>query len=350
MNLVIINSAVDSLYWSYRLEQMERFFSVLEAKKQEAEKLESPVAVNLGGAKLLLSGWGIGGFAYRLDGDGFLLKMSPKKGRPTLYIEPHASMLYEIGAEATFKELDAIARQLGPLESTNISRLDLCADFQGFKPTIKRLNDFICRANYKSAIWEGKKINGFQFGKGDVVARLYNKTKEIKASGKDWMEAVWERHPKYDSKKPVWRVEFQFRREALKQFDCDTVTDTFERLQGLFEYGLKWLSLREPKATRDERSPVDKKWAALSKAKFPGQSCKKVREKKLQASRYVLVRGASGFFSSLAASYRIKDSDMAWIVLDDEMRKYYDRMKTSFATVVQKKIDLQVSKLPGKEA
>ncbi len=62
---------------------------------------------------------------------------------------------------------------------------------------------------------EGRTFCGFTFGHGDVVGRIYDKTRLIRKRQESWPEEVWQGR---DPERPVWRIEFQFRRGALRDF------------------------------------------------------------------------------------------------------------------------------------
>jgi hypothetical protein len=55
---------------------------------------------------------------------------------------------------------------------------------QGFQP--EDINQIVCRARRRRADYDGRTLSGFTVGQGVVMARIYNKSLEIKASGKDW--------------------------------------------------------------------------------------------------------------------------------------------------------------------
>ena len=47
-----------------------------------------------------------------------------------------------------------------------------------------------------------------------MLARIYNKSEEIKTTGKEWFKTIWLDNG-WEGKKDVWRIEFQLRRKAL---------------------------------------------------------------------------------------------------------------------------------------
>ncbi len=157
------------------------------------------------------------------------------------------------------------------------------------------------------------------------------------------MKEVWRENPDYDESKEVWRLEFQFRIEALKDFGALTVDETLDRRRGLFEYGMKWLSLRKPNASRADRSPIDRNWQALMKTEFPGMSCERVPKAKKQASIQALIPAGAGYFTSCAARRGITDYRRASKSFEKDLKAYFARKETTFEDVVNKKIEQDAS-------
>ena len=56
-----------------------------------------------------------------------------------------------------------------------------------------------------------------------LVARLYDKTAEIRKHGVSWLPDLWGED--FTPGSTVWRLEFQFRREALTEFHFRTVDE-----------------------------------------------------------------------------------------------------------------------------
>jgi hypothetical protein len=108
------------------------------------------------------------------------------------------------------------------------------------------------------------------FGRGDTAARLYDKTTEIAKSGKAWFREIWAASGTYNSSEPVWRLEFQLRRPALRSFarslggaPLDTWEDVAPAIAPLWrDLSTRWLSLRAPRTGRT-RQRVLPEWQAL---------------------------------------------------------------------------------------
>lgn len=107
-----------------------------------------------------------------------------------------------------------------------VSEIHLAKDIQGYNFNIL---DFYRLKSLKKnkqifqqdtqLFYNGLKFSGFSIGKGAEMLRIYNKTHEIdKNKNKAFVQFLsWDLNPDYDKEKPVWRIEFQLRREKLKQ-------------------------------------------------------------------------------------------------------------------------------------
>ncbi len=339
MSLVIISSAVDSLYFSYKGRVKDEFFENLESLKHQAQKDEENVPFEIDSTALVMYPYGAQMFRYRIRSKDYLLSASPSTTLPNLKFQMLVESLYENGHETAFKIADDFAKEAGEMEEVKISRLDLCVDVQGWEMSDDQLHDFVCRSNMKGAWWNGDQPNGFQFGKGAVLARIYNKTKETVIHNKSWIEAVWRQCPEYDSSKPVWRIEYQFRRPALKEFGISTVDDAFAKLKGLWTYGLEWLSLRTGDETRKERRPIEPSWATLAEADFPGRPCSRVRQTKSLCESERALEQILGYLAPLGARWNINSIKGLMILVVPELERKCENKDVSFAQLVQKKID-----------
>lgn len=107
-----------------------------------------------------------------------------------------------------------------------VSEIHLAKDIQGYQFTVL---DFYRLKSLKKnkeifhqdtqLYYNGLKFTGFSIGKGSEMLRIYNKSHEIdKNKNKAFVKYLsWDVNPQYDDLKTVWRIEFQLRREKLKQ-------------------------------------------------------------------------------------------------------------------------------------
>ena len=104
-------------------------------------------------------------------------------------------------------------------------------------------------------------------GAGGVIScRLYDKTQEIKKSHKDYLKPLWQQVG-WDGELPVWRLEFQYRRELLDQFGVTKLASVLHHLNGLWNYAtVEWLRLVVPDQSDRNRSrwPLNPLWLAAS--------------------------------------------------------------------------------------
>ena len=227
---------------------------------------------------------------------------------PPVFVQWHSPFIHAYGVETAVAMVerwlsDAVMGVRGPLR---VSRLDLYCDFQGWAPEAQDLSDFSCRATRRrlfevprQAHLSGRSFSGFTFGKGDVVCRIYDKSLEMAGREQHWQEEIWRGR---DPGQPVWRVEFQFRRRALRAFGLETLEHALRSRQGLWEYGLEWISLRRPGKDRNRsRWHEDPVWGELRRAELGSPSSPLVRQRVRAAAQERLVRGFIGYASALGA-------------------------------------------------
>jgi hypothetical protein len=107
-------------------------------------------------------------------------------------------------------------------------------------------------------------VCGFSIGRGTTKARIYDKTLEANNGGKQWLSELWGR----DDLR-VWRVEFQFRREPIKDSGIETVNDLLNESQNLWDYGAtEWLSMREISNKNVSRRRLTPFWKRVTAVKL----------------------------------------------------------------------------------
>ena len=89
---------------------------------------------------------------------------------------------------------------------------------------------------------------------------------ESRKSGKEYLHALWN-EAGWQGDLPVWRMEFQFKREVLDQLQLAGLPDVLGHLAGLWNYATSdWLRLCLPSDSDGTRSrwPIRPLWIALS--------------------------------------------------------------------------------------
>jgi hypothetical protein len=194
------------------------------------------------GARVLPNG-SKGGYRILIETDGFTVKVLGVgiRNRPGLYVEMRSLVLHThpegpAGAcEAAIawirehlladQDVETVAR-LVSFKSAKLSRADVHIDWQGgYTPRLESASDelqrFIRPGKTKWGFYgAGQTPTGYTFGKGDIQARIYNKTLETKERANDAYSALLAARcgEDYDPSQEVWRLEFELKRDGAKGF------------------------------------------------------------------------------------------------------------------------------------
>ncbi len=225
-----------------------------------------------------------------------------------------------------------------------ISRLDLYCDLQGWSPVIEDFGRFHCRGVRRRAYsmpaqdqahLRGRRPSGFVFGGGDLMARCYDKTLELRVRGSEWPKAIWKG---WDREQPVWRVEFQFRRRALVSLGCSSPTEALVARQELWRYATQWLSLRVPTSDSNRaRWPEAPEWAVIREAEIGSPTSPVVRDLVRSADELRIIRGLVGYASSLAAMGAAHGLGAALGRTVPGVSNYLERRGETFTEIVARK-------------
>jgi hypothetical protein len=183
-----------------------------------------------------------GGYAFLIETEDFSVKLLGEhiQNRPSVFIEmrSHALHTHPDGAAGAceaalswvrshlYADEIVAAKDAISFSAAKISRADIHIDWQGgYTPALSNLSEelrcFIRPGRIKGALYfQGGAATGIQFGRSQVVARLYNKTLETKEKGNEaYAELLTARCGKaFDPERDVWRLEFEVKREGAKGF------------------------------------------------------------------------------------------------------------------------------------
>jgi hypothetical protein len=209
-------------------------------------------------------------FSYVLEDNAFRIQLSrPKKAVPMAYVKISSEYLtYKSPADAE-QHLKNILSELGVLQSTaNVSRIDLYVDFvshQNMEGWTR--NAWVTKGGNVSAYAIDHRFTGWAIGMGGVIAgRLYDKLYEIGKSNKGYLIPLWEMGGRLEGE-PVWRLEFEFKREFLKQKGIIALSDVLLHLNGLWSYATtEWLRLTNPSQDDQNRGrwSIHQLWQQLA--------------------------------------------------------------------------------------
>jgi hypothetical protein len=254
------------------------------------------------------------GYAFLIETEDFSVKLLGEhiQNRPSVFIEmrSHALHTHPEGAAGAceaalvwvrthlYADQVVAAKDTISFSAAKISRADIHIDWQGgYAPALSKLSEelrcFIRPGRVKGALYfQGGAATGIQFGRSQVVARLYNKTLESKEKGNEaYAELLTARCGEaFNPEQDVWRLEFELKREGAKGFrlyappeeeDADeeveaemsaeelqhigTVPRFFARMEELFLHLTRhWLRLvEESEDANRSRWPIHPTWQQL---------------------------------------------------------------------------------------
>ena len=280
---------------------------------------------------------------------------------PPVLVQVHSACLHGVGVDQAVDEVERLCRLdlfAGGFEA-GVSRIDLHADFQGFDLSTADLDRFVGYGRYRQAFEESRRVmqmgsrwTGMQFGRDAVVARLYDKSAEIAKNGTNsWWLDLWASTEDYDAESPAVRVEFQMRREALRDFQTKTADEVLASTQDYWRYLTQWLTLRIPIAGngRRRRWPLDPRWVEVQGVQLASTMTGVVRRRIEDATELRLVQGIQGYATSLAAVRGHRNHEDAMADIGRLVDAYLAAKGLRFDAEVRRKLDrrLQVS-LPGR--
>lgn len=254
----VVAQGVDTLHLFTVRPLSQAWAERLAAAREAAEDagLGHRPQVTVGGLELEIAPYGVAGAKYLLESDLWAFKVSPSPApqHPTVQVELRALGLWANGwRRAAHLALEAMGELCGVSVTeldAQVSRADLCVDFQGWAPLPEDLEIFTTRASSRgahsgtswawletaegraahdrrraakleladrlrasrsrveqaqlvleleraedeqaAAAWRaGRQLTGFSFGRGAIAARLYDKRREIGVSAKHWMRTIW---------------------------------------------------------------------------------------------------------------------------------------------------------------
>jgi len=361
--LAVLASGVDSLYMSAKGTVRPGLWPTLEVVKKlahdagEAEMFEWPVA----GRTMALKPHGVRTYGYWFTSPDFELMLCQNDRFPAAMVQLHSAFLHSVGVDAA---IDAAASVLNedvfafPCEF-NVSRIDLYADVQGWTLELGHLPRFVSLGRARRGFGQveefttGHRLTGFRFGAGGgLMVRIYDKTIEIGRRGLAWLPDLWGER---QSDAPVWRIEAQFKRDALMDFNppLRTVDEVLARMQALWRYVTgEWLTYREPTSdARERRWPIDPVWREVQAIELAPSSVDVVRGRIAQAEELRLVQGGLGYLTSWAALRNHRELDGALEAIRPVLARYLESKESTFRDVVKRKQArrLEVSG-PGEES
>lgn len=203
-----------------------------ERETARLSKVREPRVVQLGDLAFLLSGSGSqSGYPFIINNPDFRIEFG-EYNVPSFYVTFRSEALWREGAQALHARFLMWAASLGfrPDRAEGLSRVDFTFDYS--LPVIDFDEDsFVSLSSKDAKHREHGKPQTFQFGRDDIVLRVYDKIAEIKQqSSKVWFYALWGQDTN------VWRIEWQTRKDVLRRFGIRTFADLHDQQGDLLRY------------------------------------------------------------------------------------------------------------------
>ena len=313
-NTKILRTGIDSLYLSYQGDLLEESSINLTRLKKMAQSPDPRVTalaqIDINDHIFEVKDRGRHPFAFILNDNWYRIEIA-KLGAirtPLAHVQVTSELLTEYGVQQSVSDLNNIVNSLGTLsESPAVSRVDLCVDFVTDYPLDEIVDsDWVTRAKDMDRYTVKRIFSGWVIGiGGNIVARLYNKTLEMKKKPRPYLEKI-HHDCGWDGLSDVWRLEFQFRREALRELGIISFSSLNDSLAGLWQYVTnEWLRLTIPSDTDKTQSrwPTACVWEVLQQASWSGEkpvSRVEVEKGRPPSDRSLFINGISGLTSFMA--------------------------------------------------
>lgn len=250
----------------------KRRLTILDKKKQEARKKDGLLAKMSSGRSFIFRPNGKGEnyrFHLQFEAYNLFIGKSAKPGSsPNAYLSIDAKTLWFNGIETALSWIAEDLQEIGKgkIQFVQVSRVDLCVDFwiPGGVSYAFLLSHKVTPNDKGNIYLDKDTLETFYLAnkKSPIQLRIYNKGQEASKQGgkKRWFLDLWQR----ESTDDVWRIEFQLRRPALKQFEVNSLDDLKQKQAGIWHYlTSKWFSLRLPDNEKAERKTIHPFWCAV---------------------------------------------------------------------------------------
>lgn len=336
VTLSVVAYGLDSLYVSIHGRLRSEVVEALERTRALAAQARAALPLPLGSVVHQIAGSGArGGWSWQASCPDWRLVAAVRGAAdpaPTLQVQFDAAFLWAFGWRGAFDlwlHRVGIPMLGGPPSKLAVSRADPCCDFVGWIPRradepafVRQPRKVVGRMRLLTGelaelppeqartvaaeeadgsledFNTGAIFTGWRWGarSAPTICRLYDKTEEIRvASGKSWFASeVWAWPAELaalpeEERPPVWRLEFECKREGIRAWGIDTVDDLEHRLPQLWsaligvpgdEEATGWISLREPRRSMRARWPVHPAWLELQRGAWRTKEAPLVQDRR----------------------------------------------------------------------
>lgn len=297
----VLARGFDTVKETFNMQVPDSLIERLDAEKKRLSEDENSAGdiITFGDEQLKLSPYGTRSALYVLGNDDFTIFLRSPKMEWCVSVEYRSAGLWEYGLEklrdralkCLFKEMKPIPHKdcvYGLDDARSWQRVSIIHwAFDFYSPEFSKemrpaiLEQIFCPSATKKS---GQGIEYGAFGKGNSLETLtigkknnlqvqvYNKGKEIKdTNGKTWMFDLWARSgwqlPDDGHAVDVWRLEFRYGSEFLKNRGLLTLDEALEELPAILTEGIFTRRLSDKVASDSNRSrwPMHALWVAAYK-------------------------------------------------------------------------------------
>jgi len=308
----VLAVGVDSLYLDmgvrWRRDAWQKLVPELEQRRQEAANTTG-ILLRAGDELVIFPQGKAPNYRWHLQhplGHLFLAnQQEPVSQAGNVYVSIASQAIWKYGLRGAVQlVVSQIGRLGGYVRASKPSRCDVCVDLhipgglteaflQSHRVSVSDKNQGIRERDDLETYYVGAKSS-------PIMLRIYNKGVEVAKSNKLWFLDVWGK----ESPEDIWRVEFEIRRDVLRQFSIDTLPELYTKLPGIWEYlTTHWFSLRRHDNAHISRRSTHPFWQTIQQAgEALGKSTSVVREWKHGVpDAAVTISRLLGYFKSYAA-------------------------------------------------
>lgn len=350
----VLRIGVDSLYLSYPGLLSQTWNTKLRNLKYTAQSSEpeevAQAQVQIGDQIFEVQDKGSRRYAFVLLDNCFRIQVASREATslPLAHLQISSELLTLQGYVEAERRARFVVGTFGLVSgAAKISRVDLCTDVQTTFPMDSwPASAWVTRAHRIDPHYVQGRFSGWSIGSGGaLVCRLYDKTLELERKPRAYLGALW-RQSGWDGMQRVWRLEFQFRREVLKELGISSPDELPAALGGLWSYATKqWLRLTLAAAHDQTRSrwTTHPLWDAFAQIDWgnPRVVLVRVRTERVPADSHLFRQGLAGLTSYMAARRIFDIQEAALRYLSDAAGYHNHTGSKSFNQYVLERLRLK---------
>lgn len=268
-----------------------------------------------------------GGYGWHIstsDIHVFFSRHDPRGSTPNVFVEIGSISCWNRGVHDVLAHLDFLfTLQGGMIFKKIINRIDLAVDFVGLdihQTEIFDRDKWVKLARTYRIYGYGRRDNTAAFGfssRSIISLRIYDKLLELQddPAKLQIFKHIW--NVAENEEVPVTRVEFQLRKDALKEFKAQKYHDFADKIQGIWEYLCKdWFRLCEKVVRKNTQDAKNTEWWDIVTETQWSDKAVYVERQSLKPSKAVepLIDQAAGIAISVCAYLKRSADDIEEII------------------------------------